>query len=89
MLHFLLGKFIYISISSIIQKSLRCSYRDAAVTMATSDDMTTWVMESSGRGSKDVWKNGQIAGASSLAWRSLEKKLTMKQLRQSLFLMLS
>ena len=84
MLHFLSGKFIY-----FIKLSHYESYRDAAVTMATSDDMTTWVMESSGRGSKDVWKNGQIAGASSLAWRTLEKKLTMKQLRQSLFLMLS
>ena len=59
------------------------------MTIANSDDLTTWVVESSGEGSKDVWKDGQIAEASSLAWTAVDEKLTMKQLRQSLFLMLS
>ena len=51
--------------------------------MACSDDLTTWVMESSGGGSKDVWKDGGIAGANSLAWKTLKQKRTMKDLRQS------
>ena len=52
------------------------------MSMACSDDLTTWVMESSIYiGSKDVWKDGLISEASSLAWKTLDDKLSMSQLR--------